>query len=71
MKKKKQNNENTVEYGTVSLPLPLVEKVKKKIKGTGFPSVSAFVAFILRQLLSTEEVDVTELRERLKRLNYL
>jgi hypothetical protein len=66
-------------YGTVSLPLSLIESVKKKIEGTGIHSVSAYVSFILRQILSSdnhsnelltaeEELDV---KRRLKNLGYL
>ena len=64
-------------YSTVSLPAPLVEKIKKKIKGTGIHSVSSYVTFILRQLLSspesTELIDKSkeaEIRKRLKVLGY-
>jgi hypothetical protein len=53
MKRGKNKEENKVEYGTISLPLPLIEKIKKRIKGTGMNSVSAYVSFILRQLLSS------------------
>lgn len=78
MKIPKKREENKVEYGTISLPLPLIEKIKGRIKGTGLPSVSAYVAFVLRQILSsppekgrildrrTEE----EIRKRLKSLGY-
>lgn len=66
-------------YGTVSLPMPLIEKVKKKIEGTGINSVSAYVTFILRQILSSPEPSReimdknTEeaLRKRLKALGYI
>lgn len=67
------------EYGTVSLPIPLIEKIKAKIDGTGMNSVSAYVAFVLRQILSssgnkTELVDKkteSEIKERLKSLGYI
>ena len=67
-------------YGTISLPMPLVEKVKKKIEGTGMNSVSAYVTFVLRQILSSPEVSGKEimdkkteeaLRKRLKALGYI
>jgi len=67
--KKKKAKEIQVKYGTISLPLPLIEKVKKKIKGTGMPSVSAYIAFILRQILSEE--DGTQISNRLKKLGYI
>lgn len=49
------NNEHKVEYTTVSIPKPLVEKVKERMKGTGFASVSSYVTYILRQVLSSIE----------------
>jgi len=66
-------------YGTISLPLPLINKVKEKIKGTGMNSVSAYVSFILRQILSSPSTkkdllakeEEYEIRKRLKNLGYL
>jgi len=45
--------EHKVEYTTVSIPKPLVEKIKKRMKGTGFPSVSSYVTYVLRQVISS------------------
>jgi hypothetical protein len=69
------------EYGTISLPLPLINSVKEKIKGTGMHSVSAYVTFILRQILSSQDtIDSTnllnketeeEIKNRLKKLGYI
>ena len=50
-------DEHKVEYTTVSIPKPLVEKVKERMKGTGFPSVSSYVTYVLRQVLSSIEDD--------------
>ena len=65
-------------YGTISLPLPLINSVKEKIEGTGIHSVSAYVAFILRQILSSSKAgevldkeDEEDLKNRLKSLGYL
>ncbi|MDD5192589.1 MAG: CopG family transcriptional regulator [Candidatus Nanoarchaeia archaeon] len=69
MKKQKENKDNKVEYGTISLPQPLIDKIKLKIHGTGISSVSAYVAFVLRQLLSGESDP--EVRSRLKKLGYI
>lgn len=69
MKKSKEKKDNKVEYGTISLPEPLIEKLKENIKGTGMSSVSAYVAYILRQVISGESE--SEVRKRLKSLNYL
>jgi len=76
MKKAKKSEENKVKYGTISLPIPLVEKVKKRIKGTGIPSVSAYVAFVLRQILSSSpktlmnSYEAKEVKAKLKSLGY-
>jgi len=68
------------EYGTISLPMPLINTIKKKIKGTGIHSVSAYVCFVLRQILSSPDTDNVngldrkteeEVKERLKRLGYI
>ena len=72
--------ENKSEYGTVSLPIQLIDKIKENIKGTGIHSVSAYVCFILRQILSSPEADKTnvldkkteeEIKNRLKSLGYI
>ncbi len=67
------------EYGTVSLPLPLITSIKDKIEGTGIHSVSAYICFILRQILSSPEESDTpldrkteeEIKKRLKKLGYI
>ena len=79
MKKPRSKDENKVEYGTISLPMPLIDKIKQRIDGTGITSPSAFVTFILRQIFSspdtrTSEVfskkEEQEVKERLKKLGY-
>jgi len=69
--KKKRND-----YTTVSIPRSLYARIEKTIEGTGFMSVSAFVAFILRELLleKTDKplfAEETQIREHLKKLGYL
>ena len=44
-----------VEYTTVSIPKVLSEKIKERMKGTGFSSVSSYVTYVLRQVLSSIE----------------
>lgn len=65
-----------MEYTTVSIPKPLNEKLKKLIKNTGFPSVSSFVIFVLREVLagktgSSPLPDREKIRKHLKALGYL
>ena len=47
--------EHKVEYTTVSIPKILAEKIKERMKGTGFSSVSSYVTYVLRQVLSSIE----------------
>ncbi len=49
--------DHKVEYSTVSLPKPLIEKIKKRMEGTGFSSVSSYVIYVLREVLSSIEQD--------------
>ena len=48
-------DEYKVEYTTVSIPKPLAKKIKERMKGTGFASVSSYVTYVLRQVLSSIE----------------
>ncbi|MFX1378928.1 MAG: CopG family transcriptional regulator [Promethearchaeota archaeon] len=52
-----ENEEDKVEYTTVSIPKPLAQKIKERMKGTGFSSVSSYVTYVLRQVISSIEED--------------
>ena len=75
----KKAKEHKTEYGTVSLPMPLIELIKKNIQGTGMQSVSAYVTFILRQVFSSplkkgevlDKKTEEDIKERLRNLGYL
>ena len=67
-------------YTTISIPTPLAEKIKKRIQGTGFTSLSSYVTYVLREVISgteekNEEVfskeDEERVKERLRTLGYL
>ena len=68
-------------YTTVSIPVQLAENIEKRIKNTGFNSVSSYVTYVLREVLSSleeekkEEVFTKEeeekVKERLRALGYL
>jgi len=47
--------EHKVEYTTVSIPKTLAKKIKNRMRGTGFPSVSSYVTYVLRQVISSIE----------------
>lgn len=67
-------------FTTVSIPTPLAEKIKKRIKGTGFTSLSSYVTYVLREVISGIEEEAEEaftkedeekVKERLRALGYL
>jgi len=67
------------ESQSVSIPTSLYKKIEEVIKGTDIPSVSSYVAKVLREKLSREESageafskeDEEKVKERLKALGYL
>lgn len=66
---------------SVSIPKPLFKKIKKLCEGTGFNSVSSFVTYVMRQVISESsgtDSDIPfskekeeEVKHRLKSLGYL
>ena len=68
-------------FTTVSIPIPLFNKVQKRIEGTGFTSVSSYVTYILRELIASEDgsnpddpfskKDEEKVKARLRALGYL
>jgi len=73
----KKPKEYKTEYGTISLSMPLINLIKEKIRGTGISSVSAYVSFILRQILSSQQKEILDkkteedVKQRLKNLGYI
>ena len=47
-------------FTTVSIPVQLFEKIKKRIEGTGFTSVSDYVTYVLREVLASLEEEEKE-----------
>ncbi len=65
-----------MEFTTISVPTQLFKKVEKHVENTGFPSVSSYVAFILRTLLSEKsnkkaDYEAEIIKEKLKELGYM
>jgi metal-responsive CopG/Arc/MetJ family transcriptional regulator len=65
---------------TLKIPRPLYDKLSKIIEGSGFNSVTEFVVYILRDLLSSKIVErepslskkeIEMIKKRLKSLGYL
>jgi len=72
------NKRKGKKFTTVSIPTPLFEKVKKRIKGTGFTSVSSYVTYVLREIVAEEEKeepfseeDEERVKSRLRALGYI
>jgi len=56
----------------ISIPSKLSKKIKEKIKDSDIKSVSEYVTFVLRMLLSEDDKKGEEkIRKRLKKLGYL
>ncbi|MEM3526552.1 MAG: hypothetical protein QXV37_03975 [Candidatus Jordarchaeaceae archaeon] len=70
---------NSKKFTTVSIPTPLFEKIKERIKNTGFTSVSSYVTYVLREIIAEEEEegepfskeDEEKIKQRLRTLGYL
>jgi len=72
---------NEKKYTTISIPTPLAEKIKRRIEGTGFHSLSSYVTYVLREVISCMEEDEGEeaftkedeekVKDRLRALGYL
>jgi len=78
MTEKKPNSK----YTTITIPTPLAEKIKARMEGTGFTSVSEYVTYILREVLANIEAEEREreilskeeeekVKERLRNLGYI
>ena len=75
-KEKRRKKEKFIE---VLIPTSLFEKIKERIKGTDFSSVSGYVTYVLREVLSEEEEegkefskeDEEKIKARLKALGYI
>jgi len=65
---------------TIKIPRPLYEKIGAIIEGSGYNSVTDFVVYVLRDIVSTHgmrekepytEEELKTIKERLKQLGYL
>ena len=65
------------EFVKISIPKSLFEKIKERIEGTGFASVSDYVVYVLNELLSEGEEehfsreDEEKIKARLRALGYI
>ena len=65
---------------TIKIPRALYNSLKKQIAGTGFNSVTDFIVYLLRDIVSSGRIEqesalsqkeVEAIRKRLKSLGYL
>lgn len=69
--------ENKITFTSVSIPTTLFKKTEKHIENTGFPSVSSYVAFLLRMILSdrkssdTSNYETEMIKRKLRELGYI
>jgi Arc/MetJ-type ribon-helix-helix transcriptional regulator len=72
---------------TIKIPRPLYEKLQKIIEGSGYSSVTEFVVYVLRDLVSSEnfnekpqkddevseltEEEIQAIKKRLRNLGYM
>ena len=64
---------------TIKIPRPLYNRIKKIVEGSGFNSVTDFIVYVLRDIVSSSSTDEDQLtkeellaiRRRLKSLGYL
>lgn len=81
--KKEKSSDTKV---TLKIPRPLYKRVSKIVEGSGFNSVTDFVVYVLRDLVSTREeieavselkeeglskMEIEAIRKQLKSLGYL
>lgn len=75
MPKKKENK-----FTSVSIPATLFKKIEQRIKDTGFPSVSSYVIYVLREIVTEKgkeekqpfsKQDEERVKNRLRALGYL
>lgn len=53
-------------FTSVSIPRELFKKLKDRIEGTNFPSVSSYVAYVLSRVISKDEKENHPPREARK-----
>lgn len=67
--------ETRIAFTSISVPTTLFKKVERHIDGTGFPSVSSYVAFVLRMILSDKKAEKANyetdmIKKKLRELGY-
>lgn len=65
-------------FTTVSIPTVLFDAIRKRIKHTSFPSVSSYIAYILREMEAGKKrgekftrEDEERIKKKLREMGYL
>jgi len=73
-----EESEGEKEFTKISVPTSLFERIKEKIKGTEFTTVSSYVTYVLEELLAEEdeeekftEEEEEKIKARLRALGYI
>jgi division protein CdvB (Snf7/Vps24/ESCRT-III family) len=70
----------TDEKVTINISKEISEKIKKRIKGTGFETIDSYVEYVLKEVISDLEEETDEdftkedeekVKDRLRALGYL
>jgi len=65
---------------TIKIPRPLFDKISHVIEGAGYNSVTDFIVYVLRDIVTTHRIsegepysegELTAVKERLRSLGYL
>ena len=64
---------------TIKIPKPLYQNLSEIIEGSGFNSVTDFIVYVLRDLVSSKSIgkesltqdEIEMIKKKLKSLNYL
>ena len=74
----KKERKEKEKFAEVLIPTSLFNKIEERIKGTGFSSVSSYVTYVLKEVLSEEEEvktftkeDEEKIKARLRALGYI
>ena len=71
-------NDKPKKFTSVSIPTFLFQKIQERMGRSGFPSVSSYVAYVLREVLTESKVeepltrdDAEKVKDRLRSLGYI
>ncbi|MHA1680841.1 MAG: hypothetical protein ACTSUE_07525 [Promethearchaeota archaeon] len=84
MTRNETKQKSSTSFTTITIPFELASKIKARIEGSGFTSLSSYVTFILREILGQidddtkraekqplSSIEKNALFERLKNLGYI